>query len=187
MVKVCIDPGHGGSDPGACSNGLQEKDITLIIGGKVAYYLKLAGFGIVMTRCIDEDVAYPNASATDELQARCDISNSYGADIFVSIHCNSFCNPAANGTETIYCGGSLKGASLACYVQSQIVGLGGLTDRGVKDDPLYVTKNTDAVAALVEVAFISNPEDATKLGNPKWQDEFAKAIARGVTDYLSEK
>jgi len=182
-MKICIDPGHGGSDPGACGNELYEKNIALIVALKVKDYLTKAGCEVILTRETDKDVDYAGDSATEELQARCDISNNFGADVFVSIHCNSFGDPGAAGTETIYADGSVRGEKLANCIQTQLIGLGGLINRGVKVTPLYVTKHTDAPACLTEIAFISNAEDAAKLADPDWQDNFARAIARGVTDY----
>ncbi|MBP2638686.1 MAG: AmiC2 [Firmicutes bacterium] len=182
-MKVCIDPGHGGSDPGACGNGLKEKDITLVVAVKVRDYLTAAGCEVIMTRETDNDVGYAGDSAAEELQDRCDISNNFGADVFVSIHCNSFGDPGPSGTETIYSDGSVRGERLANCIQTQLVGLGGLVNRGLKVTPLYVTKHTDAPAVLTELAFISNPDDAEKLADQDWQDKFARAIARGVTDY----
>jgi len=183
-MEICIDPGHGGSDPGAGGNGLQEKDIALIVGLKVRGYLQAVAHEVVMTRETDKDVGYPYDSVVEELQPRCDISDRAECDILVSIHCNAF-NSEANGTETFYYAGSTGGAKLANCVQSQIIGLGGLTDRGVKNTPLYMTKHPNAVAILVELAFIDQLDDAAKLGDPVWQDNFARAIARGVTDYVA--
>jgi N-acetylmuramoyl-L-alanine amidase len=138
-----------------------------------------------MTRTTDKDVAYPGASATAELQARCDISDFAGADVFASIHCNRVANiPEAKGTEIFCFAGSVTGRKLAQCIQAQLVGL-GMVDRGVKTTPLYVTGHTEAVAALVELGFLSNTEDAAKLGDPHWQDEFARAVARGLTDYFA--
>jgi N-acetylmuramoyl-L-alanine amidase len=183
-MKVCLDPGHGGSDPGACGNGLQEKDITLIVALKVRDYLQAVGYEVAMTRDTDIDVGSAFDSAAVELQARCDISNNFGADAFVSIHNNSAGSDQALGTETFYCAGSMDGKKLAQYIDNQIAGL-GLVDRGIKDDSLYVTGHTDAVAVLAELAFISNVDDATKLGDPEWQNKFARAVACGITDYFA--
>jgi N-acetylmuramoyl-L-alanine amidase len=185
MAKIiCLDPGHGGSDPGACGNGIQEKDITLIVGKKVREYLQKVGYTVVMTREKDKDVGYADDSASTELQARCAISNDASADVFVSIHCNTASSVQAKGTEVFYFAGSEEGEKLATCIDKQLAGV-GLVDRGIKDDPLYVTHNTDAVAVLAELAFISNTEDAAKLADAKWQDEFARAIARGITDYFA--
>lgn len=181
---LTIDPGHGGSDPGACGCGLQEKDITLIVGLKVKHYLQAVGYKVAMTRDTDKDVGYAYDSVVEELQPRCDISNRADSDIFVSIHCNAF-NQQAKGTQTSYCAGSVEGNKLADCVQKQIIGLGGLIDRGTNTQSLYVTKHTNAVAVLVELAFIDQADDSKKLGDPVWQDNFARAIARGITDYAA--
>jgi len=114
---------------------------------------------------------------------RAAITGAGRSDIFVSIHCNSFGDPGPSGAETIYSDGSVRGESLANCIQTQLVGLCGLVNRGLKTTPLYVTKHTNAPAVLTEIAFISNPDDASKLGDAQWQDKFARAIASGVTDY----
>ncbi|WP_371374189.1 N-acetylmuramoyl-L-alanine amidase [Sporomusa aerivorans] len=186
MPIVCLDPGHGGSDPGACGNGLRECDVTLIVALKVRAYLQPVGYQVIMTRETDRDVYGANATAVQELGARCAIANSANADAFISIHCNAF-NEVANGTETLYFAGSVDGKLLAECIHNQLIGLGDLTDRGLKTNPLYVTKHTDAPACLTELVFISNPEDAAKLGEPQWQDQFARAIARDVTDYFATR
>jgi len=184
LYKICIDPGHGGSDSGACGNGLRECDIALIVSRKVKNYLAAVGYEVIMTRTGDTDVYGVDASATQELQARCNISDNAGADIFLSIHCNAATAPEALGTETYYYALSTNGHKLAVGINKQLVGL-GLVDRGVKSSPLYVTGHTDAVAALTELAFISNADDGRKLGNKDWQDQLARAVARGITDYFA--
>lgn len=186
MTKIiCVDAGHGGSDPGACANGLRECDIALSVSKMVGAYMKAVGYDVVYTRAKDVDVYGEYASVADECQARCDISNNANADVFVSIHCNSFGETSALGTETLYHAGSENGQRLAQSIQDQIMGLKATLSRGIKDNPLYVTKHTDAVACLVELAFLSNPKDSLLLASPKWQDKFAAAIARGITDYFA--
>ena len=183
---ICIDCGHGGSDPGADNkiSGLRECDVALNVGKIARRYLQAVGHTVVMTRETDKDVGYAYASVVEELQPRCDISDRAGADVLVSIHCNGF-NTQAQGTETFHYAGSSRGQSLAECIQNQIIGLGDLVDRGVKNTPLYMTKHPDAVAALVELAFIDNPKDSAKLGDSVWQDKFGAAIARGITDYAA--
>jgi len=145
--------------------------------------LQAVGYEVIMTRDTDKDVGYPYASVVEELQPRCDISDRAEADLLISFHCNAF-NSEANGTETFYYADSENGRKLAECVQSQIIGLGELTDRGVKNTPLYMTKHPNAVAILVELAFIDQADDSAKLSDPVWQDNFARAIARGITDYV---
>ena len=174
MSTICLDPGHGGADPGAVGNGLHESDVVLDIALKARAYLEAVGHSVVMTRETD-------TFDMDELQLRCDVSDNSGADVFISIHCNSANSASATGTETFYQAGSEKGHRLAAYVQQQLLSL-GLDDRGLKTNPLYVVRCTEAPAILVELGFLSNPYDADIINNNR--DEFAAAIARGITDYL---
>jgi N-acetylmuramoyl-L-alanine amidase len=182
MAKICIDPGHGGSDSGAVGpSGLLEKDVVLAIALQLKGMLEGAGHEVVMTRDSDIDVGYAYDSATVELQARCDISNNADVDYFVSIHCNA-AFPEAHGTETWCCDGSEKGTALAQIIDSNIATL-GLTDRGVKttaQERLYVLIHTEAPAVLVETAFISNPEEEQQLADPTFQEQLAGAIFNGL-------
>lgn len=178
-MNVFINPGHapnGNPDPGAVNGntGLRECDVALAVGDLVGHYLKAAGVGVT------------NVFQCDSLEEICDQANASGADLFISIHCNSAEAASATGTETWACAGSSAGHALAACIQNQIVDALGTVDRGVKTatpgvNGLYVLTNTDAPAVLVELAFISNDDDEQLLEEK--QDDFARAIARGVTDY----
>ena len=110
-------------------------------------------------------------------------ANDWDADIFVSIHCNSAEAEEACGTETFaYALNGGEGEKLATCIQDQIVDALNSVDRGVKANPeLFVLKYTGMPAVLVELGFISNAGDEELL--TAHQDDFARAIARGVTDY----
>ena len=178
-MKVFINPGHapaGRPDPGACNvyTGLRECDVAAEVGCLVAQHLNNVG--------IETEVMQ-----SDSLSAVCTAANSSEADIFISIHCNSAENKSAQGTETWYCYGSQHGEWLARCINDQIVGALGTADRGIKSarpghNGLYVLTNTDMPAVLVELGFISNAEDLVLL--TEQANEFARAIARGVTDYM---
>ena len=177
-MKVFLNPGHapdGNPDPGAVNErtGLRECDVALAVGKAAASYLNAAG---VETELLQSDSLY-------EI---CRTANDSDADIFVSIHCNAAEAISANGTETWACAGSYRGSILADCIQKQIVEALGTTDRGVKIatpgvNGLYVLSNTAMPAVLVELAFISNDSDEQLLADA--QDDFARAIARGITDY----
>ena len=181
-MKVFLNPGHapdGKPDPGAVNNetGLRECDVALAVGKFAANYLNMAG---VETELLQ----------SDSLEEICNQANASGADIFVSIHCNAADAEEANGTETWACAGSSTGSTLAGCIQRQIVNALGTTDRGVKIatpgvNCLYVHTNTDMPAVLVELAFISNHDDEEILANK--QDDLARAVARGITDYEQAK
>ena len=175
-MRVFLNPGHapdGNPDPGACGYGLRECDVAKNVADLAAGYLTAAGVEVV------------GSLQSDSLHEVVTASNHSDADVFLSIHCNA-CNGSANGTEVWHFYGSGAGETLANCIQNQIVTSLGTTDRGTKGaklgvNGLYVLSNTDAVAVLVELAFIDHAGDAQLLGMQ--QDEFARAIARGVTDY----
>lgn len=175
-MKVFLNPGHapnGNPDPGACGCGLRECDVAKSVADLVADYLTAAGIEVV------------GSLQSDSLREVVSASNRVGADVFISIHCNA-CNGVAQGTEVWHYYGSGEGEKLAQCIQNQIVDALETVDRGVKGakpgvNGLYVLSNTDAVAVLVELAFIDHEGDAELLRSQ--QDEFARAIARGATDY----
>lgn len=172
-MKIFINPGHGGTDPGACANGLREVDVALKIGNRVADYLRAVGYDVKLAQI-------------DGLQEICDVSNAWNSDLFVSIHCNA---GGGTGTETFYFEYSTAGKRLADCIQKQVVSSLGTVDRGLKTKisggyDVYVTKYTDCPAVLVETAFIDNYSDAKLLVDR--EDDFARAIARGVTDFTAK-
>lgn len=177
---IVIDPGHGGSDPGAVGPaGLQEKDVTLAVSKKLAAYLcDIAD--IHLTRWTDKELG-PDVNS--DLAARANLANSIGAELFISIHCNSASSPAANGVETYAYMPGGNGERLARLVQEELVKATGLTNRGVKFARYYVLRKTAMPAILVELAFISNPQEEALLANPDFQDVCARAIATGVKRY----
>ena len=168
-MKIFINPGHGGSDPGACGNGLQEADVTKKIGERAAKYLQAVGLDVKVFQY-------------DGLQEICDDANAFKADLFISIHCNA-ATGNAKGTETYCCRGATAGRELATAIHKQITSSLPIVDRGVKEAGFSVLVNTNMTAVLVETAFIDNPDDATLLSER--EDDFARAIARGITDYIT--
>ena len=176
-MKVFINPGHcPGVDSGAVNpnSGMQEADVALAIGTLVQGYLEAAG-------CEVQLLQSDNLMYDGEGPCVCETANEWPADIFVSIHCNA-ASGDARGTEVEIYPGSDGSSKLGQCIQSQIVNSLGTVDRGLKERPgLIVLKHTDMPAVLVETAFIDNDDDANLLANN--QDDFARAIARGITDY----
>lgn len=169
-MKICIDPGHGGDQPGAAYGGRLEKDATLQIARKLARKLKENGHEVIMTR--DDD-------ALVSLRKRCDISNDFGADAFISVHLNASCSPEAHGAETWQWDNSES--TLALNVQSELVASTGARDRGVKSTrSYYVLRHTHAVAIVVECGFISNDAERSELFEGAYQEKIASGIAKGI-------
>lgn len=181
---ICIDPGHGGSDPGAAGpTGTKEKDNTLAISLLLRERLERNGATVFMTRDTDKDVSYPDSSADEELGARVDVANESGADIFISVHNDSFTNPTAVGTTTFHYGDA-ESARLAGHVQKCLVDELGTRDRGSRFASFYVIRYTDMPAILVEVAFISNPEEEVLLASVDGRFKAAESVFQGVVKYF---
>ncbi len=184
---IVLDPGHGGTDTGAIGvDGLQEKDITLLVAKRVQQLLTDSGARVVMTRDDDQDVYGPSATDAQELQARVDVGEATGgAEVFLSIHCNAFAKPAAHGTETYYYPKSENDKALAQALQDGMLDHGRLRDRGVKQARFYVLRNSSLPAALVELAFITNYEEKKLLADEDFQQEMALGICEGLANYFA--
>ena len=172
-AKICIDPGHGGSDPGATGNGQLEKTNVLNTALKFKAWLDKdtndAGGGgswtIVMTRSSDVSVS---------LQGRCDIANNAAANRFMSIHNNAF-NNSANGTETFsHTSNGATSNDLRNKVHDRTIQAWGRVNRGVKQADFAVLRNTSMPAELAEPGFIDHAGDAVYTGGASHQDNLAK-------------
>lgn len=181
---IAIDPGHGGSDPGAVGpKGAKEKDITLKVAFKVRDLLQSYGYQVVMTRTGDYRL---DETLSQDLLKRAQIANDNNASLFVSIHANSF-NSTSKGTETFYHTREVAGSNshrLASAIQNKLIGSLGLTNRGVKQDDFSVLRNATMPAALTELAFISNPNEEALLITDEFQTKAARAIVDGILEYL---
>lgn len=172
-MKIFINPGHGGTDPGACGNGLREADVAFNIARRVESYLQAVGYDVKV---------FQLGGVADDLEKICDTSNAWHADAFVSIHCNAF-DGNANGTSTYHWYNSHPSRKLANCIHNQIVESLPVQNRDVRQAGFFVLINTDCPAALVETAFIDNPHDARLL--VEREDDFARAIARGISDFFA--
>lgn len=173
---IAIDAGHGGTDPGATSNGVMEKDIVLAIAIKLKKELLAQGFRVYMTR--ESDVY-------DSPLKKAQKANTVGADAFVSIHCNSASNASAEGTETLAYDTDKDSGMLAKAIQKNLIKELGLRDRGVKErKDLTVLNSTKMTAVLVETAFISNDRERNLLISDSFQSKVAKAICKGVCEFF---
>lgn len=178
-MKVCIDPGHGGTQPGAVGpGGTMEKYITLSVALKLRDLLEQKGIDVIMTREADKDVR--TRQQPNELQARCDVANKAKADYFVSIHCNASDDPKAHGTETWFSAKDAKSIILANNIQKELVKQIKRANRGVKLGNYYVTNYTKMPAVLVELAFVSNPEEEQLLRSDEFKRKCALGIANGI-------
>ncbi|MFU1795393.1 N-acetylmuramoyl-L-alanine amidase [Paenibacillus azoreducens] len=177
---VIIDPGHGGSDPGTTGYSQKyEKDFTLALSLKVqALLLKEPEIEVIMTRETD---VYP--TRTERVQ----LANKLKADVFVSIHGNSVpTSPQTTGTETFFYQRS-SSKDLANVIHKHLIEAIGLKDRGVKNGSLQVIRETTMPAVLLEIGFLSNPEEEALMLSDSFQDKAAQAIVDGIKEYLGKE
>jgi N-acetylmuramoyl-L-alanine amidase CwlD len=178
-MLICIDPGHGGSDPGAVAkDGGKESDIALDISLQLEKHLKAMGHKVVMTRRSDTDV-YPGLDDTKELQARCDVANKAGANMFVSIHCDAFSDATVSGARVFHYPGSKTGQLTANKVADAMKIVAGKA-LIFADASKYVLKNTAMPALLIECGFMTNAVDLALLREPSYRDKLALGIAYGI-------
>lgn len=186
-MLICIDPGHGReTDPGAVAweHVTLEADLNLDISLHLEKYLVQAGHKIVLTHRRPCELR-PGSTATEELQARCDVANQAGAALFVSVHVDACATPTKRGTRCWYYPGSIKGKAIAVVLADTLrplAQIAGAADAmtGIADANFYVLKNTDPVAVLVECGFMSNQTDVALLREPGYRDKLALSIAIGI-------
>ncbi|QKY68764.1 N-acetylmuramoyl-L-alanine amidase [Lentibacillus sp. CBA3610] len=174
-MKLYLDPGHGGSDSGAQGNGLNEKDINLDIALRIRDILtnEYSNADVRMSRTDD---------STKSLTQRTNEANSWGADYYLSIHCNAF-NGSAQGYED-YIHSSLSDSSTTAGYQdtmhAEIVNVNQLRNRGQKKANFHVLRETTMSALLTENGFIDNANDADLMGDPSWRQTVARGHVNGL-------
>ncbi len=200
---VVIDPGHGGDDPGCSGNGLLEKDVNLDIARRIKPLLNRLTIYGVLTRDRDMDpLDYAilrgeggvggksvkglegKAWEREALMKRLEFVKKHKADLFISIHSNAFPSPIWSGAQTFYSTRRPENMALAVAIQTRLVERLGPNYREAKDAQFFVLSHTDIPAALVELGFLSNPEEAGRLKDPAYREKAAGAIVEGIVDYL---
>ena len=193
---VYLDAGHGGYDPGASYFGISEKSFTLAIQSRVKAKLEAEGYQVVTTRTSDTYV-----DLTDRSRA----ANASESDIFVSIHINASGSSAAQGIETYYYQPYAEYPSrinatyhanstrlsmsdtLANAIQSSLINATGAQNQGVKRQTFAVLRETTAPAVLLELGFLSNPQEAARLNTSAYQETLANAIVAGIKSYYEKE
>lgn len=183
-IKIYIDQGHNPENPnaGAEGNGLREQDITYRVGVELANLLRAdPDYEVHLSR--PTPTSSLGTSNTTSLRARVNDANAWGADYFISIHTNASSNPSAGGTEAFAYSRPSSAFSLGEDILRGISDATGLRDRGMQVRPgLYVLRKTAMPAILVELGFITNPEEAALMnGDPEL---FARGIYNGILEYF---
>lgn len=193
LPTIVVDPGHGGMDGGAVGcDGTVEKNINLSISLKLADYLRLAGFHVVMTR--EQDVSIHDEGAvkikdikTSDLHNRMKIMQNTPNSLFISIHQNKYSEEKYHGAQVFYSPNDEQSALLANEIQYAIVSnIQTDNKREIKPSTksIYLLYRAESVAVMVECGFLSNQQEVKKLNTPSYQNQLAFTIMCGLIQYL---
>ncbi len=190
--KIVIDPGHGGGDPGAKSPvGLLEKNINLDVALRLKKHLSRVGVYCIMIRETDRD--FFDAPYESQLKKRRDLihrtqmANQSGADLFLSIHANSFPQIIYRGAQTFFNPKNQSSRRLAQAVQHYLVKKLGPNNRRPKPGDFRVLNDIKMPGITIEIGFLSNPEEARLLSESQYRERIAEAIYHGIIAYLSNR
>ena len=183
-MQVILDAGHGGIDVGKTGvNGEKEKDINLEISKKIKKFLSDSNVTVKMTREGDERLA---DSRREDLKARTDIMNG-GALLAVSIHQNSYRDPAVSGAQVFYYTDSEEGRTAAGMIQAELNALAPDNEKEIRaNDSYYILKNTRIPTVIVECGFLSSYTEAEKLADDEYQNRIAEAVSEGILQYITD-
>lgn len=187
---IVIDPGHGGIDPGVPgSTGVHEKDIVLSVAQKLAEILREAGTEVVLTRESDSDLSDPglnlHAAKIQDLSRRIALANDRGADMFISIHVNSFPDPREDGAQTFYQPGSEESKKMSLAVQQEMNRYLANPGRKAKPVDYFLNRRAKMPSAIVEIGFITNPQEEKLLLDQQYQSKIAWAVYAGLVSYCA--
>ena len=173
---IVLDSGHGGDDPG-------KMDVNLEIARKIKKRLEKKGWEVVMTREKDEMLGDPQAgnNKIHDMKARVEIINKTMPQAAVSIHQNSYQDEQIRGAQVFYYSHSEEGKRMAEQMQKALLTVDETNTRQAKaNDTYYLLKRTEVPTIIVECGFLSNPEEAAKLTDTKYQKKMADAITKGI-------
>lgn len=178
MVKIFIDPGHGGADPGAGGNGLFEKNVTLSIATSIRDILQneYQNASVKMSRTGDQTVS---------LKERTDMANTWGADFYLSVHINSGGGTGYEDYIYIKISDNSRTAEIQRIVHSEVLKLNGLSDRGIKKADFHVVRESSMPAMLSENGFIDTASDAAKMKDTNWIENVARGHVNGLARAFS--
>ncbi|MBP2652493.1 MAG: cwlD 2 [Firmicutes bacterium] len=179
---VVLDPGHGGIYPGTINYRIRETDINLAVALKLSKKLARFGATVIMTRTRDVNLAPADSTLDADLQARVDVAKNSGADIFVSLHSDSVPNINLVGPASYF--PKDRSSDLACAIQTSLINEICTVDNGVSPADFYVLIHNDVPAALIEMGYLSNLEEALCLMDNAYQNLIADGILKGIISYF---
>lgn len=207
---VVIDAGHGGPYNHARYGSLTEKAANLLFALELGSQLQASGYRVAYTRTSDTAVGmadiptwhwidaesrwlyapdgivwYSDGVPRDDLQARANVANDLGADIFISIHCNGAASTRAKGTENWASANDPLGQALGSYVQYAVLEITRQHNRGAGVQSFYVTKWSNMPALLIETGFMSNPTEGSQIASAGWRRSYVTGIVNGLNRWMA--
>lgn len=186
---VVVDPGHGGPDGGGVGpSKVLEKDLTLDYGKKLARYFSQAGSAVILTREKDADLSSPGKSIrerkVEDLHNRVKLAKANKAAAYLSLHTNSF-GTRWSGAQVFYYPESEESKALAECIQEEITRIINNTNRKARPLSPYILRNLPMPAVIVEVGFLSNPQEEELLMDEHYQEKMTYAIYAGTVKYFA--
>ena len=184
---IYLDPGHGGADPGALYKKIEEQEINLKIANKLKQKLEENGATVYLTRDGDYDLSVPYAvnRKRSDLSRRANIINRSNCDMYLSIHLNAETSSSWHGAEAYYDDVNPENEKIAKIMQEEFQKNLGSKRQYKKTDSMYLHKRIQRPGVLLEVGFLSNPNDRYLLTQDSYQDKVAITIMNGITRYFS--
>lgn len=187
-ITIVIDPGHGGEDPGAVANGINEKDLNLAIALLLNDFMKISSCDTVMTRTDDVllyEAGQESRKKFYDLRNRLSIAESVPNGIYVGIHMNKFSMANLSGLQTFYSDNNDSSRALASYVQEACRLADPDNKRLIKPDgnTIFILENIEIPAILIECGFLSNYTESKMLSDKEYQSKLAFLIFCGIEQY----
>lgn len=183
---IYLDAGHGGVDPGTIYKNIYEKDINLEIVYKLKETLESNGATVLLTRYSDYDLAVPNAvnRKKSDLSRRANVINNSNADIYISIHLNASSSSTWSGAQVFYDDVNEKNESLAKIIQQELRKNTNTKRKYQITNNMYMYKKIEIPGVLIEVGFLSNPNERYILKQKWYQQKLANVITNGILLYF---
>ena len=190
--RIALDPGHGGPDPGANRGELLEEEIVLDLGLRLRDQLRASGAAVLLTRETDTDLAdsysggeHSSRKRRDLLQ-RVKLINDWEPTLLISLHVNAIGSPRWRGAQVFYQEGNAAAEALAECIQNSLRDVLQNTDRRPKPGDFRILNDCQAAAVLVEVGFVSNPQEAALLASDAYRSQIAWAVYLGIINWLGQ-
>ena len=182
---IYIDPGHGGKDSGATYKNIYEKDINLIMSKKIEKYLTSKGALVYLTRETDKDLSTTTINRKrNDLTNRAKLINNANPDMYISIHLNYISSSKWKGLQVFYNNQNKENEIIATSITDYLKENSSNVREPKKENVYYMYKQISVPGVLIELGFLSNPNDRYRLTREEYQDKLAIYVANSIENYF---